>query len=91
MFAKRIRELRMQNNKTLDEVANETGISKTALSYYENDKREAGISVLIILAKYYKESTDYLLGIEDMDGHRESETFEFSYKDKFAEYKHKRK
>ena len=70
MFSKRIKELREKAGKTLDQVAEETGISKTALSYYENSKREAGIITLITLAKYYEESTDYLLGLEDEDGHK---------------------
>ena len=79
-FAQRLKELRLQSNKTLDQIANETGISKTALSYYESDKREAGISVLIRLAKYYNESTDYLLGLEDEDGHKETADYNFEYR-----------
>lgn len=88
-FAKRIKELRLQANKTLEQIAIETGISKTALSYYETDQREAGISVLIRLAKYYGESTDYLLGLEDEDGHKETIEYDFEYSHKDTKLIHK--
>ena len=91
IFAQRIKELRLQNGKTLDQVADETKISKTALSYYENDQREAGIFALIKLAKYYKESTDYLLGLEDEDGHKETTDYNFEYRHENTKLIHREK
>lgn len=45
------------------EVANAIGVSPAVVSNYENGDRSPSIETLIALARLYKCSTDYLLGI----------------------------
>jgi transcriptional regulator with XRE-family HTH domain len=56
-----LRNLRIEANKTLEEVASEIHVTAGALSHYEQGEREPNKQILINLAKYYKVSTDYLL------------------------------
>lgn len=60
-----LRKLRHQKRLTLLELAKETTISKSALSYLENEQRSFTQEQLEILSKYFNVSTDYLLGISD--------------------------
>lgn len=62
-FSFRLKKLR--GKKSQEEVAREIGISRVALSYYESGDRKPDINVLSSLARYYKVSSDYLLGLSD--------------------------
>lgn len=42
-----------------------TGISQSAIAKWELNKTEPTASALITLSKFFDESVDYLLGIED--------------------------
>ncbi len=64
-FYKRLRELRLINNMTLDELAIALGTTKTTLSRYENNKRTADSDFIVQSAKFFSVSSDYLLGISD--------------------------
>lgn len=64
IFASRIKELR--GTKTLQEVANEIGITRVALGYYEKGERKPDIEILHRIATYYQVSCDYLLGLSDV-------------------------
>lgn len=64
-FAERLKELRFQNRYTQKQVADDLGMTFSALSQYENGKRTPKNDVLIQLAAYYNVSVDYLLGLED--------------------------
>jgi transcriptional regulator with XRE-family HTH domain len=59
----RIRDLREDNNLTQAEVASYLHIKQNTYSQYENEQRQLPISCLIALAKFYKTSTDYILGL----------------------------
>ena len=61
----RIKELREFYKLQQKELASILEISPNTLSQYENEKRQLPIDVLIKLARYYKVSTDYILGLED--------------------------
>ena len=62
-FAERITALREERGKKRQEVADDLGISRASLEYYEKDKRKPDITVLASIAKYYGVSADYLLGL----------------------------
>ncbi|SCX07397.1 Helix-turn-helix [Lachnospiraceae bacterium YSD2013] len=62
-----IRDMRERNNLTQQDVANVLNCSQTAYSYYEIGRRDIPTQQLIRLAKYYKTSTDYLLGLTNND------------------------
>ena len=61
----RIRDLREDNNLTQSEVAKYLHIKQNTYSQYENEQRQLPLSCLIALAKFYKTSTDYILGLTD--------------------------
>lgn len=62
MFGKRIAELRKRHGLTQAELAKSIGISRSALSLYETEKREPDIETLSKFTSLFKVSTDYLLG-----------------------------
>ena len=61
----KLKELREENNFTQSQIAEYLNIKQNTYSQYENEKRQLPIDVLINLAKFYKVSTDYILGLED--------------------------
>ena len=65
IFAERIKELRQQNNLSQMALANQTGISQSAIAKWELEKTEPTASAIVILAEYFNESSDYLLGLSD--------------------------
>ena len=62
----RIRDLREDADKTQKEIAEILHIKQNTYSQYENGQRQIPIDFLIILARYYKTSTDYILGLTDV-------------------------
>ena len=61
----RIKDLREDNDITQKEIADYLHIKQNTYSQYENGQRQLPLDVLISLAKYYKTSTDYILGLTD--------------------------
>ena len=61
----RIKDLREDNNLTQEEIAKYLNIRQNTYSQYENGQRQLPLACLIALAKYYKTSTDYILGLTD--------------------------
>lgn len=66
IFAQRIKELREDRGLSQGKLADELGISRGALSYYESYQRTADISMLVKFASYFGVTTDYLLGLSDV-------------------------
>lgn len=64
-FGSRLKELRIERNSSQKEVADDIGISNTAISQYESDSRFPNEETLRRLCIYYKISSDYLLGLTD--------------------------
>ena len=65
MKFQRIRDLREDNDIFQKDIANLLGISQQYYSEYENGKRPIPIMHLITLAKFYKSSIDYIVGLTD--------------------------
>jgi len=62
----RLKDLRTERNLTLEELAQDTGISKSALGNYEtNDCKDISHYNIAVLAKFYGVTTDYLLGLTE--------------------------
>ncbi len=61
----RIKDLREDHNLTQADVAKYLHIKQNTYSQYENEQRQLPLSCLIALAKFYKTSTDYILGLTD--------------------------
>ncbi|WP_294847839.1 helix-turn-helix domain-containing protein [uncultured Eubacterium sp.] len=64
-YIKRMRDLREDNDKTQQEIAEILNTSQTMYARYERGANELPIHHLIALANYYNVSTDYLLGRTD--------------------------
>ena len=64
-FAERLKELRKERNMSQMDLALATHISQSAIAKWELEKTEPTASALIILAKFFDETTDYLLGLTD--------------------------
>ena len=61
----RLRELREDSDIKQREIAKYLNIQQNTYSQYETGERQIPIEVLIALAKFYKTSTDYILGLTD--------------------------
>ena len=62
---KRLRDIREDNDKSQKEIAEIIGTSQSYYAQYENGKRAIPFDRVIILAKYYNVSLDYLAGLTD--------------------------
>ena len=62
----RLKEIREDKDLTQKDIAKILNVSQVAYSYYELEKRQLPIDLLKKLAKYYKTSTDYILGLTDV-------------------------
>ena len=65
MHFPRLLDLRQDADKTQKEIAAILGIDQRVYSNYETGKREIPVHLVVILAKYYRVSTDYILGLTD--------------------------
>ena len=61
----RIRDLREDNDLTQAQVAKHLNVKQNTYSQYENGQRQLLLDALIALARLYKTSTDYILGLTD--------------------------
>ena len=59
----RLKDLREDADKTQAEIAAYLHVRQNTYSQYENGQRQIPIESLILLARYYKTSTDYILGL----------------------------
>ena len=64
-ISERLKELRLENNISQMQLSLATGLSQSAIARWELGKSEPTASALVILSKYFGESADYLLGLED--------------------------
>ncbi len=66
----RIKDLRVERGLTLKELAEQTGLSSSALGSYEaDDTKDISHYALIRLAKFYGVTADYLLGLTETKRH----------------------
>ena len=64
-FKDRLKELRIDNNLSQMQLALKTGLSQSAIAKWELGKTEPTATAIITLAKFFNETTDYLLGQTD--------------------------
>ena len=66
----RLKDLRVERGLTLEQLAAETGLSKSALGKYEaDDFKDISPFSIATLAKFYGVSTDYLMGLTETKKH----------------------
>lgn len=64
-FKNNLKMLRQEKGLGQVALSQELGLSKGIISLWENGLREPNMSSLIILAKFFNVSIDYLVGLED--------------------------
>ena len=64
-FKERLKELRRLSNLSQMQLSIKTGLSQSAIAKWELGKTEPTASAIITLAKFFNESTDYILGLEE--------------------------
>lgn len=62
----RLRDLREDRDLTQKQIADYLHIKQNTYCQYESARRQIPIETLIALAKYYKVSTDYILGLTNI-------------------------
>ena len=64
-FTQRLKELRLENGMTQQQIASLLNIRQQSYTRYEYGTGEPSLQTLIKLADIFAVSTDYLLGISD--------------------------
>ena len=65
-FQKRLNRLLIENDITLQKLADATNTTKVSISRYKNGHRIPDIKILRKLAKYFGVSADWLIGLSDV-------------------------
>lgn len=65
-FSTRLRELRIQNNMSQQELADKIHVTKQTISQYERGIREPDYDYLLALCDIFNVSVDYILGKADV-------------------------
>ena len=64
-FVERLKDLRAEKELSQHQLAKAVGISQNAITCWETEKTEPKMNAIIILAKFFDVTTDYLLGLVD--------------------------
>ena len=56
-----LKEIRRKKHLSQQKVAIDLSISREALSYYENGKREPSLALLVKMSEYFNVSINYLI------------------------------
>lgn len=65
-LGERLKDLRVEQQLTLEALAERTGLSKSALAKYESDDvADVSLYAVTTLAEFYGVTTDYLLGMTE--------------------------
>ena len=70
----RLKALREEKGLTQEKLANMINVTKSTISYYENDERVPTVSNLCELVKVFNVSFDYLMGNDQFEIAEGSET-----------------
>lgn len=65
IFAERLKELRQERGLSIQALAREVKIGSSSICRWENCQADVKGYQLVILAKYFGVSIDYLMGLED--------------------------
>ena len=82
----KLKDLRMERKLTLEQLAEQTKLSRSALGNYESDEeRDISPFALKTLAKFYDVSTDYLLGLTENRKHPDADVASLHLSDEMIE------
>ena len=66
-FGKILKELRLKAGLTQKQLASQIGVTKSVISFYELQERVPSPTILVKLSATFHVSTDYLLGIDNIE------------------------
>lgn len=82
----RIKDLRVERGLTLEQLAEKTGLSSSALGNYEtNEYKDISHFAIIKLANFYGVTTDYLLGFSETKKHSKADINSLRLSDEMIE------
>ena len=82
----RLKDLRVERGLTLEQLAEQTHLSKSALGSYEADEyKDISHYALIKLAKFYGVTADYLLGLTETKNHPNADLADLRLSDDMIE------
>ena len=82
----RLKDLRVERGLTLEQLAEQTHLSKSALGSYEaEDFKDISHYALIKLAKFYGVTADYLLGLTETKNHPNADLAELRLSDEMID------
>ncbi len=82
----RFEELRKKQQLTLEQLAEQTSLSKSALGSYEMEgQKDISHYSVVKLAEFYGVTTDYLLGLSDMENHPNADLNDLHLSDEMIE------
>ena len=82
----RLKDLRVERGLTLEQLAEQTNLSKSALGSYEaDDFKDISHYALIKLAKFYGVTADYLLGLAETKNHPNADLADLRLSDDMIE------
>lgn len=64
-FHERLKELRTDKGLSQSQLAGQLNVDFRTISNWENGVRQPNINTLVVIAKFFEVSADYLLGISD--------------------------
>ena len=64
-LGERLHQLRKEKGIKQEELGRQLGVSKSTISAYEHGKCQPDFSKLVQIARFFKVTTDYLLGVSD--------------------------
>lgn len=83
----RLKDLRVEYGLTLEQLAEQTHLSKSALGSYEaDDFKDISHYALIKLAKFYGVTSDYLLGLTETKNHPNADLSDLRLSDDSGAY-----
>ena len=79
-FGNRIKEIRIDKNLTQAQLGKILNVRNTTISAWEQDIAEPPYETLKKICIIFDVTADYLLGLEDEDGHKETADYNFEYR-----------
>lgn len=64
-FSERLKELRLEKELSQRQLSKATGISQNAITCWETSKTIPLANFVVILAKFFDVTTDYILGVTE--------------------------
>ena len=64
-FKDRLKELRESKGLSQMDLSKEIGFSQSAIAKWELGKTEPTASAIVAIAKFFNETTDYILGLDN--------------------------